>query len=91
MASAQSPTKNPPSSPSAGNHTCGRYQVFFSPHARADAYLVDTETGRIWEKVTYSNLVGEPEAWLPLARIDNDIELNDWLKKQQFKPKPEVK
>jgi len=28
-----------------------RYQLFFSPHARADTYLVDTETGKVWQQV----------------------------------------
>ena len=26
----------------------GRYQIFFSPNVRADTFLVDTSTGRIW-------------------------------------------
>jgi hypothetical protein len=71
----------------AVEHPCGRYQIFFSPHARADAYLVDTETGRLWQKTTYTDLIGEPEVWLPLIRIDSDAEFQGWLKGQQLKPK----
>ena len=33
----------------------GRYQIFFSPHARADVYLLDKETGKIWRPVTLTN------------------------------------
>lgn len=49
----------------------GRYVIFFSPHARADAFLVDTHTGKTWELVRYSYLDGEPRAWVLVDRIDN--------------------
>jgi hypothetical protein len=88
--SAQTPNKAPASNPSTANHISGRYQLFFSPHARADQYLVDTETGRVWEKVSYTDLVGDPEIWLALPRIDGDIEFSEWLKTQQAKPKPDA-
>lgn len=91
MSTAQPPIKNTPPNPATGSHTYGRYQIFFSPHARADAYLVDTETGRVWEKVTYTDLIGEPEVWMPLTRIDSDIQFNEWLNKQQSKPKSDAK
>jgi hypothetical protein len=91
MCTAQPPIKNPTPNSSAGNHTVGRYQIFFGPHARADQYLVDTETGRVWQKVEYPDLKGEPEVWMPLTRIDSDLEFNEWLKTQQSKPKPDAK
>lgn len=79
------PYKTPVAS---GEHGCGRYQIFFGSHARADQYLVDTVTGRIWQKTQYSDLEGEPEVWMPLTRIDNNDEFNAWAKQQTRKPKP---
>ncbi|MGB7585706.1 MAG: hypothetical protein WBM11_12735 [Terriglobales bacterium] len=62
----------------------GRYQMFFSPHARADVYLVDTETGKIWKPITITNatdtnLKGAPEVWVYQDRVDNEPEFNVWM------------
>jgi hypothetical protein len=84
----QQPSKSISAAPSV-DHSCARYQIFFGPHARADQYLVDTTTGRIWQKTSYTDLVGEPEVWLPLTRVDNDADFNAWVKKQTVKPKAE--
>lgn len=74
-----------PSAPKpSGTEHPGRYQIFFSPHARADAYLVDTETGKIWRPVTITNakdtnLKGAaPEIWLYQERVDNEQEFDTW-------------
>jgi len=82
----QQPTKSQPK-PSGSERPSGRYVIFFSPHARADQYLVDTDSGRVWEKVSYTDLVGDPEVWMPQPRIDSDAQFDEWLKKQQTKPK----
>jgi hypothetical protein len=53
----------------------GRYQLFFSPHARADVYLVDTETGQVWKPITITNArdtnlkSSAPEVWVYQDRI----------------------
>jgi hypothetical protein len=66
-----------------GNHT-GRYQIFFSPHARADVYLLDTETGKIWRPVTITNAKDTNlnrsgvEVWVYQDRIDNEHEFDAW-------------
>lgn len=87
--------------PSKGQHTeqenpgsghVGRYQIFFSPHARADVYLVDTETGKIWKPVTITNatdpyLGSAPEIWVYQDRIDNAQEFSAWLALHQSTPK----
>ncbi len=46
----------------------GRFRIFFSPHARADTFLLDTQTGRVWQ---LKGLNGEPAAWAPMTRLDN--------------------
>lgn len=62
----------------------GRYQLFFGPHARADIFLVDTATGKIWSNIQYTNLVGKPTVWLYQDRIDSKEEKYKWLEKQEF-------
>jgi hypothetical protein len=62
----------------------GRYQIFFSPHARADVYLVDTETGRIWKPITISNAKDDnfktaPELWVYQDRVDNETGFDFWM------------
>jgi hypothetical protein len=64
--------------------SAGRYQIFFSPHARADVYLLDTETGRIWHPVTISNTTDRnlkshpPEIWIYQDRIDSEQQFDAW-------------
>jgi hypothetical protein len=64
-----------------------RYQIFFSPFARADAYLVDTQTGRVWTKLTFTDLQGDPEAWMYQPRIDSHAEFVSWGATQREKTK----
>jgi hypothetical protein len=73
-----------------GSHV-GRYQLFFSPHARADVYLVDTETGKIWKPITIgnakdTNLKSEPEVWVYQDRIDNEKEFDVWIAFHKLPP-----
>jgi hypothetical protein len=61
----------------------GKYQLFFSPHARADVYLVDTETGKIWKPITITNakdtnLQTAPEVWVYQERIDSARDFDAW-------------
>jgi hypothetical protein len=63
--------------------SAGRFQLFFSPHARADVYLVDTATGRIWKPITMSNAKDAnfktaPELWVYQDRVDNEQEFDSW-------------
>lgn len=78
-------TQHPPQTQaSPGN---GRYQIVFSPHARADNFLLDTQTGKIWTRVEYTNVQGEPEVWKYEERIDGATEFDEWLQRQTIKPK----
>ena len=53
----------------------GRYQIVINPQARADTFLLDTATGRVWQLIKYGDLNGEPPAWQLMKRIDNDLDL----------------
>jgi len=63
----------------------GRFVIFFSPLARADAYLVDTESGRVWSQVTFTDVEGDPKVWVPQTRVDSEAELLAWELKQTLK------
>ncbi len=66
----------------------GRYQIVFSPHARADSFLLDTQTGTVWQFTKYTNLANEPMAWVVVPRIDNDMDMAAWALTQTLKPQP---
>ena len=85
---AQDATKKPAIKTEVGP-TAPRFQLFVNPNVRADTFLIDTVTGKIWERVTYTNYVGDPDVWVVMDRIDNDEQDLAWSKthltKQQMK------
>ena len=63
-----------------------RYQIVFSPHVRADTFLLDTATGQTWQQVQYTDIEGQPEIWRPRERPDNDKQLVEWMLQQKSIP-----
>jgi hypothetical protein len=62
----------------------GKYQLFFSPFARADVNLVDTETGKIWKPITTTNakdtnFQSAPEVWIYQERVDSERDFDVWM------------
>lgn len=53
--------------------TAQRYQIVVSPHLRADTFLLDTQTGRVWRQTTFSNLTDQPTVWEEMLREDNPL------------------
>lgn len=47
-----------------------RYQIIFSPHVRADTFLLDTQKGKVWQLTSFPDLEGKPTAWKPVLVID---------------------
>jgi hypothetical protein len=43
-----------------------------SPHGARDTFLLNTETGRVWQLTVFTFLNGEPVVWNAMPRIDND-------------------
>src|SRR5271157_3373434 len=84
-AKAPQPVKQPTAAAAAPTQShVGKYQLFFSPHARADVYLVDTETGKIWKPITITNakdtnLQSAPEVWVYQERVDSERDFNIWM------------
>lgn len=51
--------------------TPGRFQIIASSQARGSPFLLDTQTGRIWQLREYAGLQGSPSAWHEMTIIDD--------------------
>jgi hypothetical protein len=56
----------------------GRYQVVVSTVNRADVFLLDTRTGKIWIPTEYTSFEGNPKAWTYQERIDDQAAEVAW-------------
>ena len=63
----------------------GRYAIYFGPFGRADVYLLDSETGRLWKPVTFTDVAGAPEVWVPQDRLDNPQQMIEWADRHGLK------
>jgi len=57
-----------------------RYQLFVNPNVRADTFLLDTVTGKIWLRTSFVNYAGEPDVWVAQDRVDDDYQMAAWSK-----------
>ncbi len=64
----------------------GRYTIFFSPHVRADTFLLDTATGKVWVLTKFSDLNGAPSAWDYMPRLDTAADESAFDKLMGFAP-----
>lgn len=62
-----------------------RYQIFFNPNIRADTFLVDTSTGKVWRLTTFMDVENEPTVWSVIDRIDDDKQLLNYLRSHKLK------
>lgn len=60
----------------------GRFQIVISPNVRADTFLLDTWTGKIWRMIQEADVEGQPTIWKYERRIDSEEELFKWLRTQ---------
>lgn len=67
----------------------GRYQIVINPAMRADTFLIDTQTGRIWQKVQYEDMENEPVVWNIMDRIDGVKDFREWRKTRLSKEEAE--
>ena len=58
----------------------GRYVLVQHPTIRADQFLLDTCTGRVWNKVTYTDV--KADVWQPIPRVDSEEGLTQWQLQQ---------
>ncbi len=64
-----------------------RFVIVFSPHSDGTTYLLDTETGRVWQARQATGAVGEPTVWTYMDRVDNLEQHLEWLRRQKPKGK----
>jgi hypothetical protein len=49
-----------------------------SPLAARNTFLLDTQTGKVWQWVTYPFIEGDPNAWSSVPRFDSEKEEGLW-------------
>lgn len=61
--------------PQASTPPNARFQIIINPNVRADTFLLDTWTGKIWKNVVFTDVEGDPEVWreMPVLRSDADV------------------
>jgi hypothetical protein len=75
---------DPPKPPEAKQP--GRYQIFMHPQFGGDQYLLDTATGQVWQLVKFGSLEGEPIAWRPMVKLDDEAQLRAFYSANRLKP-----
>lgn len=63
-----------------------RFRIVMRDGVRADTFLLDTETGRIWSRIQYTNVKGAPDVWVFEERLDNDTQREAWGSKIEVIP-----
>ncbi len=84
-ATSQFTLEPPTAAPAKTPAPAGRYVIVFSPHVRADTYLLDTQEGRVWVHATFTDLKDEPDAWVYRDRLDDDIDKSVFAEHKGFK------
>jgi hypothetical protein len=62
-----------------------RYQIVISPLTARDTWLLDTQTGKVWKRVIFTDIEGTPEIWDPQPRFDNAVDEAAWAARQPSK------
>jgi hypothetical protein len=66
----------------------GRYQIVINPQMRADTFLLDTATGKVWQLIKFSDIENQPTAWRYMDRLDNSMEVMLWADKREKLKEP---
>ncbi len=61
--------------PIAAAQAHGRYQIVISPFTERNTFLLDTETGAVWQLEVLATLNGEPLVWNLMPRANNDDDM----------------
>lgn len=67
-------TQSLAASPAPAAARNGRYAITFNPNARVDTFLLDTQTGKVWHQVKYTDLNGQPTVWEQMTVVDSGPE-----------------
>ena len=78
--------------PATGGATNGRFQMIINPGVRADTFLPDTQNGRVWRPVQYTDAQGEPTLRQPEDRarpVHEGADAGTSAAKVEWVPTPE--
>jgi hypothetical protein len=64
----------------------GRYQIVMN--GGIHNFLLDTQTGGTWQFSSFSDLEGNPTAWIVQPRLDSEQELAIWARAHVAKKQP---
>jgi hypothetical protein len=64
----------------------GRFRIIMRDGVRADTFLLDTETGKVWARVAFTNVKGTPDVWVYEDRLDNESQRETWERHQTIAP-----
>ena len=67
----------------------GRFQIVMRDGARADTFLLDTETGKVWSRRQYPDVQGKPDVWVYEEKLDNQSQVEAWAGHQILIPPKE--
>ena len=70
---AQDEPKN--AAPTVAPQNYGRYQIVISPFSERNTYLLDTETGAVWQLQVFNSLNDEPLVWNLMPRVSSDDDM----------------
>lgn len=56
-----------------------RFQIFFNPNVRADTFLLDTQTGKVWQLTQLTDVKGDPTVWNRMDRLDDDKQIFQFI------------
>ncbi len=83
---ASSQSAQPSQGQQSGSEVTGRFTIIFNPEIRADLFLLDTQTGKVWALVRYTDVFGEPRVWLRMERLDSLEDRILWERAQTVRP-----
>jgi hypothetical protein len=72
--------------PSQVQTSGGRYQIIFSPRTERATFMLDTQTGRVWQVINYSYLTGDPTVWVLMDQVNTPADEDKLDAKYPRKP-----
>lgn len=66
----------------------GRFQIVMSAVTARNTFLLDTQTGKVWQLTQFSDLEDDPTAWMIQTRVGSDLDLTRFALSHKPKKQP---
>lgn len=84
LAAAQTKAPQPKVTLAQPQIQAGRYQMFVNTELGVNGtFLLDTQTGKLWHRVQFTDIAGQPFAWVPQLKFDSEQEVQAWASLQK--------